>query len=273
MSQSSGHAPLVWFTTLAIAGAGMIAVAAWHLPDALAGARVGLLAGSAALGASLLVSTFHLGRRWRAPFAIRGVGRSSLSQEVLLAVMTLAAGLGLIVWYPQVVREPWLRMPAGTITLLCLLSIGRVYQLGGQQSWRGSTVLLPLTTGLVIGDLFLWAAGDSAFERPLMSLWLISLDAVVFGVRWRMLIRRSFDTKLARRETGLIHRLSATRLLLLDIMPLAFLSIDAAPFAFVAGAVGLVFDRWLFYELADQHTTEAEIARVEAIIGRESRIS
>ena len=180
MSRSSGHAPLVWFTTLAIAGAGMIAAAAWHLPSALTSGALGLTAGTLALAAGLLVSMLHLGRRSRALLAARGTGRSHLSGEIVLAGATLAVGLGMLAMYSQAQREPLARTAAGAIAVLFLLSIGRVYRLKGQRTWRGASILLPLTTGLVCGEVFLWAVGD-AYASSYRNAILASTDG---GATW-----------------------------------------------------------------------------------------
>ena len=270
MSRSSGHAPLVWFTTLAIAGAGMIAAAAWHLPSALTSGALGLTAGTLALAAGLLVSMLHLGRRSRALLAARGTGRSHLSGEIVLAGATLAVGLGMLAMYSQAQREPLARTAAGAIAVLFLLSIGRVYRLKGQRTWRGASILLPLTTGLVCGEVFLWAVGDATFSEASVAGWLIPFDVVLFALRWRMLVRTVSAGVPRRVEAGRIHRLCAARLLIFDLLPFVLLQMNEAPVAFVAVAGGLVLDRWLFYALASQHTTDAEIASVEALIERES---
>jgi DMSO reductase anchor subunit len=266
------HTPLVWFTSLAIGGAGMIAAAALRMRTEPAAPAVALAVGILALGAGLLVSTLHLGRKSRAPLALRGVGRSALSHEIVLAAATVAAGLTLLVMNWQAYPYVWARIAAAATATLFLLSIGRVYHLGGQRTWRGAAVLMPLTAGLVCGEVFLQAIGNAPIREFGLALWLVSIDALVFACRWRTLTRTASAGTPRRVDADRLRNLPAARLLIFDVIPLVLLDMNAARLAFVAVAVGLAFDRWLFYALAEQHTTEAEIARVEAIIEHESRI-
>ena len=268
----SEHTPLVWFTSLAIGGAGMIASAALRQPVDLRLQAVALAVGTVALGAALLVSTLHLGRKARVPLAARGVGRSPLSHEILLAGATLAAGLTLLVMNWRAYPDGWARIAAASTAILFLLSIGLVYRLGGQRTWRGATVLLPLTTGLVCGEVFLLVIGSASIREAGVAFWLVPVDAIVFAARWWTLARLASAVTAPRDGLSRIHGLSAARLLVVDALPLVLLDMGAGRLAVVAVAVGLAFDRWLFYALAEQKTTEAEIARVEAIIEHQSRI-
>ncbi len=65
-----------------------------------------------------------------------------------------------------------------------------------------------------------------------------------------------------------IHRspLLGARFFLLDVIPYFLLAVSPTPLAVVSAAAGLVVDRFGFYVLAVQHTTEHEIADVEARI-------
>jgi DMSO reductase anchor subunit len=272
MSQSSGNMPLVWFTSLAIGGAGVIASSAWRAPSDLSSEAVGLAIGTIALGAGILVSLSHLGRKSRAPLAVGGVGRSALSHEIVLAGATLAAALALLAMYWQGAFSAWPRIAAAATATLFLLSIGRVYHLGGQRTWRGATVLIPLTAGLVCGEVFLQAIGNASIREDSLAYWIVPIDALVFTVRWWTLARDTPPLVAPRVDGSRLHNLSAARLLIFDAVPLVLLDMHVAGPAIVAVALGLALDRWLFYALADQHTTEAEIARVEAMIERGSRI-
>jgi DMSO reductase anchor subunit len=264
--------PLVWFTSLAIGGAGLIAAAAWRLPADLASQATALAVGAVALCAGILVSMLHLGRKSRALLAARGAGRSALSHEVLLAGATLASALALLAMYWQAYPYVWAKFAAATTASLFLLSIGRVYRLGGQRTWRGPTVLVPLTTGLVCGEMFLQVIGNASIREISVAFWIIPIDAMVFASRWWTLARTASAGTPRRVDTNRLHNLSAARLLIFDVIPLVLLDMNAAGLAMIAVVMGLALDRWLFYALADQHTTEAEIASVEAIIERESRI-
>ena len=268
----SEHTPLVWFTSLAIGGAGMIAAAALRMRPDPAAPAVALAVGTVALGAALLVSTLHLGRKARVPLAARGVGRSPLSHEILLAGATLAAGLTLLVMNWQAYPEVWARIAAASTAILFLLSIGLVYRLGGQRTWRGATVLLPLTTGLVCGEVSLLVIGSASIREASVAFWLVPIDVIVFAARWWTLARSASALTPRRLDASRLRNFSAARLLIFDVIPLVLLDMTAAAPAMIAVALGLVLDRWLFYALADQHTTESEIAGVEAIIEHQSRI-
>ena len=78
MSEHTGHWPLVAFTSLAIAGAGLVAASAcFELLYGLDSGRV-VATGAGLLAAGLLVSLGHLGRKRRAGLAVRRVGQSAL---------------------------------------------------------------------------------------------------------------------------------------------------------------------------------------------------
>jgi hypothetical protein len=57
--------------------------------------------------------------------------------------------------------------------------------------------------------------------------------------------------------------LLAARFFLLDVIPYFLLAVSPMPLAVVSAAAGLIVDRFGFYVLAVQHTTEHEIAAVE----------
>jgi DMSO reductase anchor subunit len=264
--------PLVWFTSLAIGGAGIIAAGTLRLRTDLATGPAALAVGIGLLCIGLLVSTLHLGRTARAPLVARGLGRSALSHEVLLAGATLSAAAALLVTNWVGPHDVTARGVAGAFAVLFLLSIGLVYRLGGQRTWRGLTVLLPLTTGMVCGEVFLVAVGNASTREISAAMWAIAADAAVFVVRrWTLARRASPRTRLGSDANRLL-KFSDARPFLFNVVPSLFLILHAAGFAMFAVAAGLALDRWLFYALADQHTTEAEIARVEAVIERGSRI-
>jgi anaerobic dimethyl sulfoxide reductase subunit C len=123
--------PLVVFTTLAVMGAGLLTaplIAAIVGPSAAAASPV-VLAGTALLAAGLLVSLAHLGQPQRSPMALARVGRSRLSNEVLLASATLAAGIVAVV-LPYV--SPVTTLLPSFCAVAFLVSLGRVYALSGQ---------------------------------------------------------------------------------------------------------------------------------------------
>jgi mannose/fructose/N-acetylgalactosamine-specific phosphotransferase system component IIC len=60
--------------------------------------------------------------------------------------------------------------------------------------------------------------------------------------------------------------LLAARFFLLDVVPFFMLAGVASPLAIPVAAAGLALDRFGFYALALQHTTEREIEETEARI-------
>ena len=145
--------PLVLFTTLGIAGAG---VGSAHL------LRVGFEAGALALSVregvllstllflGLILSAGHVGKPLRGPLALKGVGRSPLSNEVLALGVTLGMGvlsLGAEGLFGGSGFSPDSRLP-GAVGLLAslgsvafLLALGALYDLPGRLTWQGPVVL------------------------------------------------------------------------------------------------------------------------------------
>lgn len=272
MSVSSAHAPLVWFTSLAIGGAGIVAADARHLhggagrePTALAIALCLLLAG-------IVVSTLHLGRRSRALRAALGVGRSPLSHEIILAGATVAAAAVLVAPNWTTSQAAVCRGAAGAVAVLFLLSIGLVYRLGGQLTWGGPAIIQPLAAGLACGEVFLVAINRATHPGASAALLAIAADAALFAFRRWTLVRRPSSLTRPGTSANRLLKLSDARPVLFNVLPALLLISHAPVLALAVVAAGLVFDRWVFYALAVQHTTEAEMARVEAIIERDPGI-
>ncbi len=260
MSLHSHDTPLVVFTALAIAGAGTIVASALA---GLAGWEPAPLApwvGTAMLAAGILVSLTHLGRMWRAPQAARGLGRSRVSNEVALAAAVLFFAVSLATGARG--SSLGLVITLGTVVLgvAFLVSLGLVYSLGGQSTWRGAAILTPLTSGLAVGALT-----TSVLAPPLRgagagpALVLLGLDALVFVVRWAALPGPALAP--GTRRLRLVARLA-----LLDAVPIALVASGQPIYALASAALGLVVDRIGFYAMAVQHTTEVEIDRVERVL-------
>ena len=266
MSDRTGHRSLVAFTTLAIAGAGLVAASAYfELVHGLTAAPA-IGAGASLLAAGLIVSFAHLGQKQRALLATRGVGRSALSNEALVAGLALAgavvaAGVGM-----AGAPSPVATGAAGMLNVALLVSIGLVYRIRGQRTWQGFAVVTPLTAGLAFGAIAVQstAAEDGVFQ---VTLLVIAIDALLFSQRWREVVSIPFsEAMLADRWHVRRTQLLAARLFLLDVVPFFMLAVSPAPFAIVLAAIGLTLDRIGFYALALQRTTEHEVAAVESRI-------
>jgi hypothetical protein len=264
--------PLVLFTTLAVAAAG---IGASRMVLALAGAgewvpvreEAASVAGLLALG--IAFSTLHLGRPFRAGLAVRGVGRSALSNEILVAAVTVLAA-GMVVLGPQ--GHP-LTSSVGTLVPLLslgvLATLGLVYGLPGQPAWRGLVIVGPLALGLVFGLGMQTAWGAWGGARPLPDALVVALLLDLF-----LTVARGVGLEEARRlgrasHPGIFHRRAAIlggRVLLVDLLPpLGFFLGWGLPAVAVLLA-GVMLDRFAFYGLAVEKTTEAEVGRVEAMI-------
>jgi DMSO reductase anchor subunit len=263
MNEHSSHRSLVVFTSLAIAGAGLMAASAYfELMNGLT-CPVAVAAGAVLLAAGLAVSLSHLGQKRRAGLAVRGAGRSALSNEALLAGLALgaaavAAGLGL-----RGAPSPIATAAAGVVNTAFLVSIGLVYRVRGQRTWQGLSAVTPLTGGLAFGAIALQslAAPGGVFTAALL---FIAIDALVFSQRWRDVVGIALSEDMLA-EPWQVRRtqLLAARFFLLDVIPFFLLVVSPTFLAALVAAAGLLVDRFSFYALAVQHTTEHEVATVE----------
>ena len=260
--------PLVVFTTLAIMGAGLLAtpLVAWLAAGVMAPAAGAVRWGALLLGAGLVVSTVHLGRPLRAPLAALGVGRSRLSAEIVAAGIALMLGTAAVV-IPHVSTLPDFAAAAAAVGFLAAL--GLVYSLPGQQTWRGAVVWMPLTAGLgfsaaVFGAI--WSGPPAAVT--VAAVGILAADTALLAVRRmsltdpRMPLARRYPSIFARRQM-----LLAARLALVDILPACCLLAGLPSVAAGLLTLGILVDRIGFYGFASQHTTEAEVQRVEAVLG------
>jgi DMSO reductase anchor subunit len=260
--------PLVVFTTLAIMGAGMLTtpLLAWPIAGTPAPAADAMPWGALLLGAGLLVSLAHLGRRLRAPLAPLGLGRSRLSAEIVLAGVALLFGAVSAVFH---YLSPVLDVAAAVAAVSFLVALGLVYSLPGQQTWRGAVAWMPLSGGLGFGAVALAGIWGGALVA------LGSVAAVVLAADAGLLILRRAAvvfprTALAPRYPSLFARrqfLLAARFALVDILPGVCLLVGLPKGAAGLLALGILVDRLSFYGLACQHTTEVEVARVEGLLG------
>ncbi len=259
--------PLACFTALGIGGAGIVAArqvpvlagliapgeAVWHLP-----------AGGLLVGAGLLLSLLHLGRPVRAARAMSGTLHSALSQEVIFGLLTAALSLAAAVPSPA---APLLALAAGVCSLLFLGALGLVYWLPGQNGWSGAAAATPLTAGLATGALVL-AAEITSFPGQVFAISLVVADLATFTLRWATTARlvpgadACYPAVFKRR-----HLLLGARVAYLDLLPVFLLLRGFPTAATVAVAAGLFIDRIAFYAVATRRSIEAEIARVEMVLG------
>ncbi len=259
--------PLVVFTTLAIVGAGLLAtpLVAWLAADTPNLAVDAAPWGSALLGAGLVISTAHLGRPLRAPLASQGLGRSRLSAEAVVAGLALLLGIA-TASLPHL--SPALGLAAAAAAIALLVTLGLVYNLPGQQTWRGAVVWMPLTTGLAFSAVALIALRGATTVATGVAAAAVAADTALLLSRQRLLARPTIP--LAPRYPSVFARrrpILAARLALVDALPACCLLAGLPEGAVGLLGLGILVDRVGFYGFASQHTTEAEVGRVEAVIG------
>ena len=266
---NQGHTPLVVFTSLAIAGAGMVAVDPVLRESAHAAASTPAIAAGVTLQAiALVVSLLHLGSKSRAPLAARRIGPSPLSNEIVMAAAALAASTAVLAlgW-----REPAPAAARAVAGLLCagfLVAIGLVYRIPGQLTWTGPAAITPLSAGCAFGAVCLQALVPELDGVPRAVVAILGIDAAIFLLRWQE--AAAVDVSVVGRAAGPFwpwhHQWYFARFYLLDVVPIALLLAWPTPIVIGVAAAGLVVDRLAFYGLAVQHTTEREVERVDDAI-------
>jgi DMSO reductase anchor subunit len=265
----AGDLPLILFTSLALMGAGAMAAlfaAGLAVEAATRPPESAVVIALALIGGGLVISLAHLGRKRRMPLALRGLTRSPLSLEVVLAAATTGLLAARLLLGPDASRilEPL----ASFTSLLLLIAIGLVYRLGGQLTWRGAALPAPLVSGLLWGVLLHATLGTVAVEGISSVVYLlVAFDIVLTERRWNTIERKSGigeardGRALTRRRSLLMLRVATVDLIGAGCFLLAL------PFVSLVGVTAGVFiDRYAFYALGIQHTTGAEIARIETII-------
>lgn len=259
--------PLVGFTTLAIMGAGLLTtpLVAWAAAGVPAPAATCVGWGAIVLAAGLVVSLAHLGKPLRAPRSASGIGRSRLSAEVAAGCVATALGAA-VAFFPYV--SAVLEIATAIAGVVFLVTLGQVYALPGQQTWRGVTAWMPVTLGLGFGAVGLAASwGEAMAAIGAMAAAALAADTAL------LVVRRSAiswpKVPLAPRYPDVFARAQALlmgRFVLVDLLPGAGLLAGLRETAVLLLGLGVLVDRIGFYGLAAQRTTESEIARVEGVI-------
>jgi DMSO reductase anchor subunit len=268
--------PLVLFSVLGVAGAGLgsahlLTMAIGKGPMALSFGEGSLLSALLLLGMAL--STGHLGKPLRGPLALRGVGRSPLSGEILALGLAVSMGaLGVIaelfILEPSSLR-PFLGLLTSLSSLAFLLALGILYNLPGQPGWQGPALVQPLLLGTAWGLLMgPWVSQDpSPGGTRILLLVILAADAVVALLRgWRsktvLAVGFPLYPRLFSRGRGLLALRTVLGAVLTPLtVGLGFLWVATLLFSLT-----LILDRVAFYSLAVRTTTESEVARVEALL-------
>ena len=257
--------PLVVFTSLAIMGAGLwlTPLVAWLAGAPPAAAHPVLWFAPVLFICGFIVSQAHLGQPWRATLAARGIGMSRLSAEIVALIVLMAVGTTMV---SRGETSALLQALTSLAALAFLLTLGFVYALRGQGTWRGAVMFSPLTLALGFGLLALTAVWDGAvLSVGHVAAVVLAADVTLLTVRrLRLTFPRHpmlplYPAYFARRQ-----HLLALRLLMVDLLPGALLAVGLPRPAVACLALGILTDRIAFYALASQHSTEAEIGAIEA---------
>ncbi len=270
----SHEGPLVAFTSLAIAGTGILAASLLASPPVRASAgpvvsTLDLVVALLTAGGGLALSTLHLGRRRRAALALRKAGRSPLSTEVLLGLLVCGLGAIAVAGRFTALRAPALEWALVLAAWSFLVSVGFVYRLPGQRAWGIESAFAPLAAGLLVGLAWKLSSGPGVAAGFGASLpWVVGIDTALLGARWWRIGSGSRDGALPAFPAAfrLRHALMAGRLLALDVLVLVFVAAGVPQAALGAAAAGVVIDRFSFYALALRVTVEGRIQQVEAVI-------
>lgn len=271
VARASFHeTPLVLFSGLAIAGAGIgsanllagLLGGGWVLSET----RAFLLSGLLLL--AMIASAGHLGRPLRGPLVLLGVGRSPLSNEILVLGLALASG-SLSLLLPEGRWDTIPGLVASVASVLLLMALGGVYALPGQMAWGGASALSPLALGLAWGLLLdAGLPGGAPAAIGTILLWVaLLLDGGLTVSRWLSLERYAPGTEITHPQ--LFHRrkmlLGARFALASMATPLALLA-GVWPLAIILFAGAIFLDRLGFYALSFRRTTESEVRRVESLL-------
>jgi len=264
--------PLVLFTALATAGAGVgaahlcLAFLGWApwVPPAGLMTLIGVL-----LAVGLLFSVGHLGRPLRSPLALFRVGRSPLSNEVLVLGVTLASSLVAVLLpagHPLVAP---LSVTVLVTSLLTLLALGLVYRLPGQLTWAGPVLIHPLVLGIAFGLTVLLGdlpTGTRARGELLILVFLL-VDGLLVWERTRRIggaLRRGLPAQPS--VMGQRGAAFTFRILLGILLPAFALLWGRWELAGLCLFLNLFLDRFLFYGFVVRDDTESEVMRVEAAL-------
>lgn len=264
MSEAEENRALIVFTSLAplsVGGfAGLLAIGA----DGTAGKMVVPLAVMLAVGVlALAASLLHLGRPFRAPWAIVHCSSSWLSREVILFGMYLAA---LALYGFSVASNLWtdvlgfLGPLAALFGLLGVYATGRVYQLRARPAWDHwtATMAFPLSAvssgvlfGVAVALSFPGIGADGGIVAALSAVSALSL-VVGLGLTWFRFAqmarsgaeeRKSLQLGLGRYRWAVVLRVAGA------LLALALISMGGAATvaAWVPAALGEAAERVLFF--------------------------
>lgn len=266
--------PLVLFTTLLPAGIGIqIGAVLTGLLEktAITGLLNQLVLSLICTAASAVIVFFHLGHKGRGARALKGVFHSPLSREIILAMIFGGLLLIDIAFLHRIGLTTLLFVIMGLTGLIGLataLSIGQVYNLTGQVSWRGAVHV----TGPLLGTMLLAAASTLSLvnargpQHPvaIVVIFLVLVEILALGKKGKSYLdaakirHQLVFPQLSRLIIGLY--LGKTSVLLI-LLSLTFTpQVQLTPYL-AAGA--MLLDRLAFYASAAQQTPQAILGHLK----------
>lgn len=263
--------PLIFFTVLLPAAVGLAAGSGLVCLFTEIGPKGVLTALWWALGLSVLSGicvSFHLGHVERSMSAVRGIKHSNLSHEILLAYgfgFLLAAGIICIYMSgPEMLVGVVLGL-GGILGLATAFSIGRVYKLAGQITWRGIIPALgPITGSMLTAAAIFYVLAD-AFNAPMVFggvFWFfLGLDGIFTAKRFRdfLQLEHSQYIMVYPRQKVVVKFCYGVKLLLMAGIVVLFITGYFKTVLIVVG-MGMLLDRAAFYASAARKTPKVNIA-------------
>jgi len=263
--------PLVFFTVMAIAAAGLMIGIAGMLPAGIIWPGIGrdYLLTLALAGMGIVISFLHLGKRERFLRAAVGIKHSWLSREVIAAgFFFVSTGCGYIFMkIGQAVLSDLAVTAAFIAAVYMTWTIGMVYNIPGRFTWEGfPNTAAPLVIALLLGShrlIIISGSRKSLFEWLFFLMWLVDFllalsRAKVFRSRMENKYTFMFPHLLFPTRAGHMARL----VLSFAMMTMAIFSWSSPILFMIIG--NIILDRLCFYVGAVELSPKSEMASRKA---------
>jgi len=261
--------PLVVFTVMAIAAAGMMVGITGMQPAGITWPGIGrdFLLTLALVGVGIVISFLHLGRRERFLLAASGIKHSWLSREVITAgIFFVSTGCGYIFMkIGQAVLSDLAVTAAFIAALYMTWTIGMVYNIPGRFTWEGfPNTAAPVVTALLLGSFRLTLfSRRSLFDWMFFIMWLVDFlmalsRAQAFRSQMKDKYKFVFPRLLLPTRVGHMARLVSS----FSLMIMAIFSWKSPILFMIIG--NIILDRLCFYAGAVEVSPKSEMASRKA---------
>jgi DMSO reductase anchor subunit len=261
--------PLVVFTVMAIAAAGMMVGIAGMQSGGIIWPGIGrdFLITLVLAGVGIVVSFLHLGRRERFILAAAGVKHSWLSREVITAgIFFVSTGSGTIFMkIGQAVLSDLAVTAAFIAALYMTWTIGMVYNIPGRFTWEGfPNTAAPVVNALLLGSFrLILFSRRSLFEWMFFIMWLVDFLMALSRAQ-------AFRSRMENKHTFVFPQyLFLTRVGHMSRLVLTFSMMTSAIFSWKGPMLfmiigNIILDRLCFYAGAMEVSPKSEIASQKA---------